>query len=397
MRDTSGEESTGEAEALDRFKLAADLRGQGKTIISVDEIKKTTFNMDAINIMLSRVKMEELVVFAHNISAMMTAGLSLSRALSILERQTKNIKFKNALKSLNDEISKGNTLSVGMEKFPKIFSPLFVSMVRAGEQSGGVAEAFLIVGDQLEKGYALKKKIKGALIYPAVVISALVTIAILMFMFVVPTLAATFKELNVELPTSTKIIMWISDMFANNFLIMLAGMVAIVVSIMFALRTKSGHRAFEKSLFYMPVVGTLVRQSNSASTARTLASLLSSGVDMVEAISITRDVLQNSFYKDVMAVAGERVQKGISLSVVIKEHDKIYPLLVGEMVEVGEETGKLTDMLKNVATFYENEVDSATKNMTTIIEPLLMVFIGASVGFFAVSMITPMYSVMTNV
>ncbi len=397
VREMSGEESTGEAEALDRFKLAAELRSQGKTIISVDEIKKTTFNMDAINAMLSRVKMEELVVFAHNVSAMMTAGLSLSRTLSILERQTKNPKFKNALKSLNDDISKGNTLSVGMAKFPKIFSPLFVSMVRAGEQSGGLADAFQIVGDQLEKSYALKKKIKGALIYPAVVISALVIIAILMFMFVVPTLAATFKELNVELPTSTKIIMWISDMLANNFLMMLGGGVALFASIVFALRTKHGHRAFEKSLFYMPVVGTLVRQSNSASTARTLASLLSSGVDMVESINITRDVLQNSFYKDVMLVAGERVQKGISLSVVIKEHEHIYPLLVGEMIEVGEETGKLTDMLTNVATFYENEVDSATKNMTTIIEPLLMVFIGASVGFFAVSMITPMYSVMTNV
>jgi type IV pilus assembly protein PilC len=164
-----------------------------------------------------------------------------------------------------------------------------------------------------------------------------------------------------------------------------------------ALRTKVGHRLFERSLFYMPVVKDLMRQSNAARTARTLSSLLSSGVDMLEAINITRDVLQNSFYKEVMTTAGERVQKGIPLSSVFSENEDIYPLLVGEMIEVGEETGKLSDMLLNVAIYYEDEVDSATKNMSTVIEPLLMVVIGLSVGFFAVSMITPMYSVMTNV
>ena len=398
VRELSGGESTGELDARDRFSLASDLRGQGKTIISVEEVKAGfAFNMDVINAMMSRVKPRDLIVFSHNLSAMMKAGLSLSRGLAILERQTKNVAFKKTIKTLIDDISQGSTLSSGMAKFPKVFSAVFVSMVRAGEESGGLSEALLVVGDQLEKSYALKKKIKGALIYPAVVLVALVIIGILMFMFVVPTLASTFKELKVELPTSTKIIVWISDTLANHFLTMLAVVAAVFIAVIYTLRTKVGHRLFERSLFYMPVVKDLMRQSNSARTARTLSSLLSSGVDMLEAINITRDVLQNSFYKEVMATAAERVQKGIPLSSVFSENENIYPLLVGEMIEVGEETGRLSDMLLNVAIYYEDEVDSATKNMSTVIEPLLMVVIGLSVGFFAVSMITPMYSVMTNV
>jgi type IV pilus assembly protein PilC len=398
VRELSGQESVGELDAPDRFALASDLRGQGKTIISVEEVKAGfAFNMDAINAMMSSVKPRDLIVFSHNLSAMMKAGLSLSRGLAILERQTKNVAFKKTIKTLIDDISRGSTLSSGMAKVPKVFSAVFVSMVRAGEESGGLSEALLVVGDQLEKSYALKKKIKGALIYPSVVLVALVIIGILMFMFVVPTLASTFKELHVELPTSTKVIMWISDFLSNHFLL---GIIVVVVggtSFVMALRTKVGHRLFERSLFYMPVVKDLMRQSNAARTARTLSSLLSSGVDMLEAINITRDVLQNSFYKEVMTTAGERVQKGIPLSSVFSENEDIYPLLVGEMIEVGEETGKLSDMLLNVAIYYEDEVDSATKNMSTVIEPLLMVVIGLSVGFFAVSMITPMYSVMTNV
>ena len=398
VREMGGGEAEGEVNAVDRFAVAADLRGAGKTIISIEESKEFAVpGVALINSFLGRVKMHDLIVFSHNLSAMMTAGLSLSRALAILERQAKNATFKATIKSLIEEISHGNTLSDSMSKFPKVFSPIFVSMVHAGEESGGLSQSLLVVGDQLEKSYLLKKKIKGALIYPSVVISALVIIAILMFIFVVPTLAATFKELNVELPTSTKVVMWISDVLSNHLLVGLISVAAFGVGVMGILRTKRGHRAFEKALFYLPVVGELVRQSNAAKTTRTLSSLLSSGVDMVEAIMITKDVLQNSYYKEVMEIAADRVQKGIPLSSIFVEREKIYPLLVGEMMEVGEETGKLSEMLLNVALFYEEEVDSATKNMSTIIEPLLMVFIGISVGFFAVSMISPMYSVMSGI
>ncbi|MDO8604746.1 MAG: type II secretion system F family protein [bacterium] len=397
VRELSGEETEGEIEASDRFAAASKLRSGGKSVLAVTEASNgAVFNMDAINEMLSRVKVQELIVFAHNLSAMMKAGLALSRGLSIQERQTKNPALKKTLKTLIAEISKGSTLSAGMAKFPKVFSPIFVSMVRAGEESGGLSDSLLVVGDQLEKSYLLKKKIKGAMIYPSVVIATLFIIGVLMFIYVVPTLAATFKELNTELPTSTKVIMWISDFLSNNLIVGIVGLIGIIIAVVMILRTKQGQRGLEFISFRLPIVKDLVRQSNSARTARTLSSLLSSGVDMVEAITITKDVLQNSYYKEKMTLAADRVQKGIPLSSVFAEGD-IYPLLVSDMVEVGEETGKLSEMLLNLALFYENEVDEATKNMSTIIEPLLMVFIGASVGFFAISMISPMYSVMSNV
>jgi type IV pilus assembly protein PilC len=393
-----GSEVLGVASAVDRFTLAAELRGSSKVIISIEEVKSMRISgLDLIDNFLGKVKMHELIVFYHNLGIMMTAGLSLSRVLSILERQTKNKKFKETISGLAQEINRGNTLSSGMGKHPAVFEPLVVSMVRAGEESGKLSEVLKITGDQLEKNYLLRKKVKGALIYPAVVISIMILIGLLMFVYVVPTLTATFKELDVTLPTSTKIIIWLSD-FLNNHALLGAGILVMFgIGVKMFLGTVTGHRLFEKSLFYLPVVKSLVRQSNSARTARTLASLLSSGVDMLEAITITRDVLQNSFYKDALKVAIERVQKGITLSSVFAEYEHIYPLFVGEMVEVGEETGKLSSMLLNVALFYEDEVDSVTKNMTTVIEPLLMVVVGGGVGFFAVSMITPMYSLLSGI
>ncbi|OIO30943.1 hypothetical protein AUJ77_01220 [Candidatus Nomurabacteria bacterium CG1_02_43_90] len=397
IRESSGEEVSGEQEGADRFVVATELRGEGKTVISVEEVKSGfSFDMEAINVMLSHVKTQELIVFSHNLSTMMRAGISLSRGLVILERQTKNASFKVTLKTLAEEISRGSTLSAGMAKFPKVFSPVFVSMVRAGEESGGLSDALLVLGDQLEKSYLLKKKIKGAMMYPSIVVTTLLVIGVLMFMFVVPTLAVTFKELNTELPASTKAIIWISDFLTNHLILGIFAVLGVGASFVVILRTKGGHRAFETVLFRLPIVGELVRQSNAAMTTRTMSSLLSSGVDMVEAISITKDVLQNSYYKDLMALASDHIQKGIPLSSVFSGTN-IYPILVGDMIEVGEETGKLSEMLLNVAHFYEAEVDDATKNMSTIIEPLLMVFIGASVGFFAVSMISPMYSVMSNI
>lgn len=397
VRELSGKETTGEMEAVNRFAVASSLRTSGRSVVSVEEVPGgMVINMDNINALFSRIKPQELIVFSHNMSSMMKAGLSLSRGLSIQERQTKNIALRRTLKSLSDEVAKGSTLSAAMQSFPKIFSPIFIAMVRAGEESGGLSDTLLVVGDQLEKSYLLKKKIKGAMIYPSVVITALCIIAVLMFMFVVPTLAATFKDLNTELPTSTKVIMWISDTLSNHFFLFFAGVIIAISAVVIGLRTKQGRKGFEYASLRLPIVGNLVRQSNAARTARTLSSLLSSGVDMLEAINITKDVLQNSYYKQTMALAADRVQKGIPLSSVFAESD-IYPLLVGDMIEVGEETGKLADMLLNLALFYENEVDEATKNMSTIIEPLLMVFIGASVGFFAISMISPMYSVMSNV
>jgi len=392
IKEESGETVEMFTEAEDKYSLADNLKKQGKDVIFIEEQKSSGDFIKSLNRLIVKVKLQDKIIFTKNLSAMTKAGLALSRSLNILERQTKNVTFKEIIGSLSEGINKGDTFSSGLAKFPKVFSSLFISMVRAGEESGSLSDSLKIVSDQLEKSYILRKKIKGAMMYPMIVIGAMFVIGILMLMYVVPTLTDTFKELDVELPASTQFVIFISDFLAENPILAFTVIFFSISIFIFSLKTKIGKRVSEFVILRIPIIGKIAKQSNSARTARTLSSLLSSGVDMVGAISITRDVVQNSYYKEVLDNAKMNVQKGIPLSDSFKKREDLYPILVGEMIEVGEETGKLSEMLLQVAIFYENEVDIATKNISTIVEPFLMVIIGIVVGFFALSMITPMYS-----
>jgi len=393
IQDSGGKLVEGVIEGVDRYSVARDFVSEGKTVISVEELHgRGKINIDFINAAISRVKAQDKIIFAKNLGAMIKAGLSLSRALEVLKKQTRNQKFKNIIIDISSEINKGSSLSEALKKYPNVFSALFISMVHAGEESGNLAESLKVIAEHLEKTYNLKKKIKGAMIYPAVVMVVMIGIGVLMLIYVVPTLTATFKELQIDLPLSTQLIIATSDLFVEHTFLVLGGMVSVVVIFIYGLRTKHGRRASEFFVLHMPLIGKLAKETNSARTARTLSSLLSSGVDIVDAIKITEDVVQNSYYKEVLISAAESIQKGSALSKTFEENEHLYPILVGEMIEVGEETGKLSTMLFNLAVFYEDEVENATKNMASIIEPFLMVFIGIIVGFFAVSMISPMYS-----
>ena len=393
-----GKRIKGMAEAKDKFDLARQLKSSDKILVSADEVSnKKIFSMTAINAMLSRVKTQEKIIFARNLAAMLEAGLSLARALSILERQTKNEKFKQTIRAIGEDIKKGSSLNAALARFPQIFPSLFVSMTSAGEESGALAGSLRIISDQMEKSYLMTKKIKGALLYPSIIIIAMVIVGILMLMFVVPTLTSTFEELNVELPTATKVIIIVSDFLAEYKLLVLPVFLAIIALMMMFFKTPRGGRILDFVFLRIPIVGTLVKETNSARTTRTLSSLLFAGVDIIEALRITGDVVQNSYYKEVIATARKKIQKGDPLSASFKDAEHLYPILVGEMMEVGEETGKLSDMMIEVAVFYETEIESATKNMTTIIEPFLMIIVGVVVGFFAIAMITPMYSMMGGI
>lgn len=389
-------------EAVDRFAVYKQVQKSEGTVISVVEegAKKSLsswFNMERINILLGKVKMSEKLMLTKNIAAMIEAGLVLSRALSIMERQTKNVKLKHILRSINQDIKKGETFASALAKYPKVFSPLFVSMVRAGEESGSLANSLRVVGDQMDKSYLLRKKIKGAMMYPAIVITAMIIIGILMLMYVVPTLTATFTELGADLPVSTQVIINVSDFLANNTLTFFGFLFLTIIFFVWGLRTRRGTRMFEWTILRLPVIGTLVKEVNAARTARTFSSLLSSGVEIITALSITKDVVQNSYFKELIGEAEKEIEKGSPISKVFIENEGLYPILFSEMIAVGEETGKLSQMLEDVAIFYEREVEQKTKDMSTIIEPILMLVIGAAVGFFAVSMISPIYSLSESI
>jgi type IV pilus assembly protein PilC len=244
----------------------------------------------------------------------------------------------------------------------------------------------------MERASNLTKKIKGALIYPSIVLFAMVGIGILMLMFVVPTLTQTFRELGTELPPTTEAIISASEFLANNTVLALFLMASIVGAFMWAMNTPTGKLVSNWIFLRVPVISGLIMETNAARTTRTLASLLSAGVDVVLSIGITKDVLENAFYKKVLSEAEEEVTKGGQISAVFNKYPKLYPPLVSEMVAVGEETGRLSDLLKETATFYEDSVERQTKDLSTIIEPFLMLIIGGAVGFFALSMIAPIYS-----
>ena len=396
-KDSEGVPVEETVEAEDRFAVYAIARTAGHTVSKVTAAKQFSLDnlldMEKINYKLSRVKGDELVMVTRNLGSMITAGLTVSRALGVIKRQTKNPRLRGVVNSMIEDINKGDSFYDALKKFPEVFNDLYVAMVRAGEESGNLAETLQTLAIQMDRTNTLKKKIKGAMIYPSIVISVMVVIGILMMIFVMPQITVVFEGMDAELPATTQFLISASNFMVNYTLLAIGGLLAGLAAVVYALRTRYGKVATSWLIPRLPVIGPLAKETNAARTARTLSSLLDSGVDVIQAIEITEEVLQNVFYKEILKEAAVRVEKGTALSEVFIERDDLYPILVGEMILVGEETGQIAGMLGELAIFYENEVERKTKDLSTIIEPLLMVVIGGGVGFFALALIAPIYSI----
>jgi type IV pilus assembly protein PilC len=380
-------------ESVDRFTVYREIRQRGDTLVSIKEEGRgigTFFEM--LNNVFAGISDDEKVVLTRNLAAMLEAGLTTSRALGVMEKQTKNKKLKSVLSSLANEVKRGGTFSAGLAKFKTIFPALLISMVKAGEESGKLAQALRVVSVQMDRANRLKKKIRGALLYPSIVLIAMVGIGILMLIYVVPTLTQTFQELGTDLPATTRGVIAASNFLSSNTVLALGIGAGFIGLFLYGLKTAAGKYALDWLLLRMPVIRGLLMEINSARTTRTLASLLSAGVDVILSISITREVVQNTFYQKVLRQAEQGVAKGEPLSIPFEAHPHLYPPLVAEMIAVGEETGKLSQLLQETAEFYEESVEQQTKDLSTIIEPFLMLVIGGAVGFFAISMIAPIYS-----
>ena len=389
---------SGVMQAQNRFEVYEKVRAEGGEIVHVEKLSGFSLStLRRLNERFSTVKEVDVILFARNLSAMLGAGLSLTRALTVANRQTKSPKLHYILRDVVSHVQKGDALSSALAQYPKTFSSLFVSMVRAGEEGGNLPESLASVALQMDKNYKLKKRIKGAMVYPAIVLSAMVLIGFLMMTQVVPTLKKTFSEVGVELPTATKVIIALSDFLVQHTLASVGLLIVGIVSLVYVLKTPMGKRVFDRVILYIPAVGTIVKEVNAARFARTLSSLLSSGVDIVTALTITRGVVQNFYHRAVITHATTLVQQGGQMSTLFQKYEHLYPPMIGEMLAVGEETGQMSNMLQEVATFYETEVDQKTKDMSTIIEPFLMLFIGGGVGFFAMAMISPIYSLSDSI
>lgn len=382
-----------EVEAASRFEVYDRVRSEGGYVVAIEERQHFSLNALAhFNIYIgSGVKRIEVIRMAKNLAAMLSAGLSVSRALSVIERQSGNSRMKTIAVDLAESIKQGSSFHEALAAHPNVFPPLLIAMVRSGEESGALVESLSAVALQMERSEELVRKIRGAMIYPAIVIAAVIIVGILMLIFVVPTLTSTFASLGVEVPLTTRVIVALSDFMAGNVLLVFGILVALFVCGFLFVRSAFGGALILRAALHVPVIGELVRETYTARASRTLSSLLASGVPVLDALSITKEVVRARVFADVIGEAEEHVKKGEPLSASFGAHTTLYPILMGDMLTVGEETGKVAEMLRQIAEFYEGNVAEKTKDLSTIIEPVLMIFIGIVVGIFAVSMIAPIY------
>jgi len=380
----------------DKSELARILHQQGFVLISVhkegEEKKGGRFELSLP--FFQGVSLTERMMFTRNIQVMISAGVPLPRSLGILAAQTKNRKFQKTLREILDEVTKGKSLSKSFGKYPGIFPELFVSMVRVGEEAGTLEEVFGNLTYQMEREHDLRSEIKGAMVYPTVIIAAMMGIGALMLIMVVPRLAATFAELGIDLPLTTQIVIAIGNFMVKSWFFLPLLILFPFFLLRIILRTKKGKKFFDWILLKIPVISPIIRKVNAAQTIRIMSSLIISGVPIVQTLGIISGAVGNVYFQEAMAAAKEKVRKGEKLSVALKPYENLYPLLVIQMIEVGEETGQTSDILAKLADFFEDEVTAATKNLSSLVEPMLMLLIGGAVGFFAISMIQPMYSIL---
>jgi type IV pilus assembly protein PilC len=393
-KNSKGEIRRGDLEGKDSRAVVGDLRADGFFVTSIIEEENSghVSGPSKWNI-FSGISLKDKMMFARHLGVMLSSGLSVPRALNVISNQTKSKKFKNILAKLEEDVKTGNTLADSLAR-SGVFDDLSVNMIRVGELGGSLEEVLDLLADQLEKEHNLISKVRGAMYYPTVIFVVMIGIGIAMMTFVVPQLTAVFSDTQATLPASTKMIIDSSNFMAAHKLLVLFFIIFIVLFIIIFFKTRMGKRAAAFLSLKTPVIKNIVVKVNTARFARIYASLLRSGVPVTESLKIISETLTNHYYQEAFKRVGLEVQKGKPLHEELAVYPKLFPILIVQMVEVGEETGKTVDVLSDLARFYEEEIDQLTKNLSSIIEPVLMVVIGAAVGFFAISMIMPMYSIM---
>lgn len=400
----AGESKTGKLEAKDERALAQALRKRGYILTSAKSLeveeKKSARNWSALGGKISfkglfrRVSLVDKLMFTRHLAVMIGAGFSLYQGLEVLAKQTESQTFRSVLNKLVEKLKKGQTLADSLAEYPRIFNEFFISMVEIGEKGGNLEGVLKILAQQLKREHELRSKIRGAMFYPLVILAAMIGIITLMMLVVVPKLTAIFEEMDVELPLTTQILIGISKFLSNYFYLGAIVFLILIVILGKLVRTKKGKQIVSLVFLKIPLIGKIVKKINCARFARSLSSLIESGVPIIESLKITSRTVGNTFYSGSLIKTAEEVKKGKKIQESLEQYKELYPALVSQMIGVGEQTGELSDIMKRLADFYEEEVKNITSNLTSVIEPILMIILGGAVAFFAISMIQPMYSMM---
>ena len=384
--DNRGKKVKGEIEANSLVELKQKLRKQ--KLILLKSKKKTKYNFQKYG--FERIKSKDIAVFTRGLSVMLNAGINIIRSFEILAAQTEKQKFKNIIQEIKKDISSGVPLATSLSKYPKYFDKLYVSMVKAGEASGKLDIILMRIASSLEKSEEIKGKVKGAMIYPMVVFLTSLIVMFFMLAFIIPKFMLLFQGTGVEMPLLTRIVIKVSEIISKYWylFILIIGLTFIMIKKI--LLTQKGKRIFDSILLRIPIVGNFIRKTDMARFTRTLSTLLNSGVNILLAFDISGEMVGNTLIGEAILKAKKSIRDGASIHKPLEESGQFLPM-VTDMIEVGEESGKLSEVLEKVADFTEMELEEAVRNLLSVFEPLIILFVAIGVGILIISMFLPLF------
>jgi len=396
VMDARGAPATGEVEGDSKVVAAAALRSRGLTVLDLDEVKRGLGQIDILE-PFQTIKARDLTVFSRQFATMVNSGLSMLRCLYVLEEQTPNKKLGKVIAQLKEDVEAGISLSDALEKHPRVFSRLYVSMVRAGEIGGILDDVLNRLANQLERDDSIKRAVKSAMVYPIMIASFAILVLVGMVMILIPIFAKMYKDLgNAKLPLLTRIMMGVSGGLRSYWFIAIPAIVLLIWGLRRLKHTSRGTEAWDRTKLSMPVFGDIVAKLAVARFSRTLGTLVTSGVPILQAIDITGQAAGNTVIEKAMVNVQQSIKEGQSITRPL-ESIRVFPAMVTQMISVGEETGSLDTMLHKIADFYEDEVNASIKALTSIIEPVMMVGVGGIVGLVVISMYLPIFNMMNIV
>lgn len=390
----NGKIVNGKIEADNRQKLIEFLKNKEFLIIDVAEEKKILSALS--DTFFSRVTFTDIVDFTRQLAIMINAGLTIIDSLDILKRQAIKPSILKLINSIDEEVRAGNSLSQALKKHPNLFNNLYISLIRAGEASGKLDEILLRLSDNLEKEREFRGKIKGALIYPVIVVTGMIAVMFILITFVVPKLLDLYKDFNIALPLSTQILIAVSSFFQRYWPIIILTVFLAFVGIRNYFRTKIGKKMRDLLVLKIPLVKRVIKVSVLTDSTRTLSILIGSGVSILDALDIIVDTAGNVVFQEAFQKIHSRIEKGDSLGRAL-EQAEIFPPILVQMATVGEQTGHLDETLLRISRYFESESELAIKAMTTLIEPIILVFLGIGVGSIVIAIITPIYNLTSSI
>ncbi|MFH1773107.1 MAG: type II secretion system F family protein [Patescibacteria group bacterium] len=363
-----------------------------KIVLTKNNSNTLASKIKKISTKFSSIPLSEKLFFIQHLSIMLKVGISLLVCLKTLEKQTSNKKFSEIINDISSNVEKGTTFTESLKPHEKIFGQLFINMIESGEISGKLEEVLQQLYIQFKKQHELISKIKGALIYPVVLVVAIIGIGAFMMLVVVPQITSIFKELNTELPLPTKLLIGFSDTLIQHSILFSVSLIIFIILFIKILKTHRGKFIFQKLLLKTPICSPIIKKINLARFARTMSSLLKTDIMIIKSFQITANVINNLHYRNALKEIANKVKKGGKISNAVRNYPDLFSQIVIQMITIGEKTGELDYILDELAQFYENEVDQTMSNLPAIIEPILILFLGIIVGGMAIAIIMPMYS-----